>query len=214
MTTRAERKQARRDLAAWLRARGLAPTGEVWRLADTDGVRDIATLTAAAAAANAWVKITPAGERMPMGLRDGIRVPGGGRVIGTPVTDPDTGEIWVTVGTPGAPAGARDIALDPNRTVKDQTERFAPAPAPARPARTAPAWVQAAAAEYRGARDAWEAEFERVTHTSYRPGLIQAERRKETRGGRREVTDYLESHPAPRYRDHLSAAAARMRDHA
>jgi hypothetical protein len=209
--TRAERKQARRELAEWLRAHGMAPAGEVWRLANDDGVRDIPTLTRAAAQSGAWVKLTPQGERMPMGLRDGIRVPGGSRVIGTPVIDPDTGEIWVTVGAPGAPGEARDVALAPHRPVREQADRFVPAPAP-KPARTAPAWVLQAAAEYRDARAAWEAEFEAATHQTYAPGLIGRERRKETRGGRREVTDFLESHPAPRYRDHLSAAAARMRE--
>lgn len=212
--TRAERKQARRTLAGWLRAHGMAPAGEVWRLANDDGVRDIGTLTAAAARDNAWVKLTPAGDRMPMGLRDGIRVPGGGRVIGTPVIDPDTGEVWVCVAHPDHPGEARDVALAPHRTVREQGDRFAPVAAPVKPARTAPAWVLAAAAEYRDARTAWEAEFEAVTHQTYAPGLITRERRKETRGGRREVTDFLESHPAPRYRDHLTEHAARMRANA
>jgi hypothetical protein len=204
MTTRAERKAARRDLAAWMREHGIPPTGEAWRLATDDGCRDVPTLLLAAAASGVVAKRLPDGSCLPGGLKAGdilTDTDGDATVVGSPVVDPDTGEVWVTVSTTDADGVTRQD--DRTYTATMPVDRI---PAP----RTAPAWILAAAADYRGARDSWEQEFEATTHTSYAPGLIGRERRREARGGRREVTDYLENHPAPVWRDYLANAAAAL----
>lgn len=56
--------------------------------------------------------------------------------------------------------------------------------------------------EYRAARDQWEVRFEETNRT-YRPGIIAEERRRERRGGRREVTDWLDDNPPPVFREWL-----------
>lgn len=70
---------------------------------------------------------------------------------------------------------------------------------------------------YRAAREAWEQLFEIETHRTYVRGIIQREQQRERRGGRREVTDFLEKHPPPTLtswlEEHAQAAqAARERD--
>lgn len=204
MTTRQERKQARRDLAAWMRDHGIPPTGEAWRMATEDGCRDVQTLVLAAAATGTVAKRLPDGSCLPGGLKPGDHLPDDDvTVVALPVVDPDTGEVWVTVST-----------TDPDGVTRQEDRTYPPtAPVDRIPApRTAPAWIMAAAAEYRGARDAWEREFEEETRTSYTPGIIARERRREARGGRREVTDYLENHPAPVWREYLTAAAHARHD--
>jgi hypothetical protein len=52
-------------------------------------------------------------------------------------------------------------------------------------------------AEYRAARDQWEIEFDLKTGHTYRPGVIEHWRRQSRRGGRNEVTDYVDEHPPP-----------------
>lgn len=70
--------------------------------------------------------------------------------------------------------------------------------------------------EYRCVRDQWETDFDLNCNRSYRPGVIEEERRRERRGGRREVTDWLEENPAPLFRDWLSAwhESRREQEHA
>lgn len=51
--------------------------------------------------------------------------------------------------------------------------------------------------EYRAARDQWVTRFDLEANQSYYPGVIDVERRKERRGGRREVTDWLAENPPP-----------------
>lgn len=45
--------------------------------------------------------------------------------------------------------------------------------------------------EYRAAREQWEIRFDLETNRTYYPGVIELERHKEKRGGRREVTDWV-----------------------
>jgi hypothetical protein len=52
-------------------------------------------------------------------------------------------------------------------------------------------------AEYRAARDQWEIEFDLKTGRTYRPGIIAEARAKSRRGGRNEVTDYVDEYPPP-----------------
>jgi hypothetical protein len=92
---RATVKAWRRELADWLRGHGMAATGEAWELA-TVGVRDLVELRRAAVAAadglvRHWSGTLPAGA-----LTAGDTIDGG-EVTGDPVTDPETGSVWVTV---------------------------------------------------------------------------------------------------------------------
>lgn len=52
-------------------------------------------------------------------------------------------------------------------------------------------------AEYRAARDQWEIMFDLETGHTYHPGLIEETRRRMARGGRHEITDYIDEHPPP-----------------
>jgi hypothetical protein len=52
-------------------------------------------------------------------------------------------------------------------------------------------------AEYRAARDQWRIRFDLTTGYTYRPGIIAEARAKSRRGGRNEVTDYVNEHPPP-----------------
>lgn len=72
-------------------------------------------------------------------------------------------------------------------------------------------WREYVTGVYRDARDQWLVQFEQ-TNYSYRPGIIARERRLERRGGRREVTDWLEDHPAPTFRQFLEGLAQEARD--
>lgn len=56
---------------------------------------------------------------------------------------------------------------------------------------------------YRAVRDQWVTDFDLGCNQSYYPGIIEVERRRERRGGRREVTDWLEDNPPPVWRDWL-----------
>lgn len=57
--------------------------------------------------------------------------------------------------------------------------------------------------EFRSARDRWEVRFDLETGHTYRPGIIARERRRERRGGRREITDWLDENPPPVFREWL-----------
>jgi hypothetical protein len=209
MTTRAERKQARRDLAAWLRAHGLAPAGEVWRLAHDDGCRDLDTLARAGTASGDMVKRHPTTRaRFPIGLTDGVRLPDGSRVIGSPAVDPTTASVWVCVRD--ADGTTRDVELNPLLPIPDQTDRLRPA-APVKPRRTAPAWVQTAAAEYRDARDAWLALRESCQPLGAR---VAGAAGSTISYAQLDDESFREHYPPPRYRDFLASHAAARRDHA
>lgn len=60
---------------------------------------------------------------------------------------------------------------------------------------------------YSPARQQWEADFEAATNQTYRPGIIAVERRAERRGGRREVTDFIETNYPPTLKEYLLANA-------
>jgi hypothetical protein len=69
-------------------------------------------------------------------------------------------------------------------------------------------WREYVTAAYREARESWELHFESEANRTWRPGLVEAERHKERRGGRREVTDFIEKHPPPVLRDFLVGLSA------
>ena len=73
-------------------------------------------------------------------------------------------------------------------------------------------WREYVTGLYRDARDAWLVQFDLQTNHTYRPGIIAQQRRLERRGGRREVTDWLEDHPAPTFRQFLEGLAQDMRE--
>jgi hypothetical protein len=85
-------REWRRELADWLRGHGMAATGAAWELV-TAGERDLVTLRRAAGdqLARHWSGTLPAGA-----LTAGDTIDGG-EVTGDPVTDPETGSVWVTV---------------------------------------------------------------------------------------------------------------------
>jgi hypothetical protein len=200
--TRAERKTARRDLAAWFRDHALTPNGEAWRAATDDGVRDVETLRRLNAADGLTAKRLPDGSVLPAGLHPGDRLTDDDAVVlAPPVTDPETGTVWVTVTT-----------TDPTGVTR-QDDRQLPAGTPVdvtRAPRTAPAWVQAAAAEYRDARDAWEGlrESTTVLAPSTVPGCAGAD----VTMAQLETADYATHVPRPRFADYLRDHAARLRE--
>lgn len=65
---------------------------------------------------------------------------------------------------------------------------------------------------YRAVREQWEIRFDLECNQSYYPGIIEVERRKEKRGGRREVTDWLGENPPPMWREFLTEWAASRRE--
>lgn len=71
---------------------------------------------------------------------------------------------------------------------------------------------EALVAEYRDARFAWEDLFEASTGETYRPGIIAEQREASRRGGRNEVTDFVESTPPITFRAWLEGNAGRNRD--
>lgn len=68
--------------------------------------------------------------------------------------------------------------------------------------------------EYRAVREQWEIRFDLETNQSYYPGVIEVEQRRERRGGRREVTDWLEENPPPVFREWLEEWHAARREQA
>lgn len=69
-------------------------------------------------------------------------------------------------------------------------------------------WREYVTAAYVEAREAWETRFDLEANTTYRRGIIAEERRRERRGGRREVTDFLEANPAPVFKDFLTGLSS------
>lgn len=61
-------------------------------------------------------------------------------------------------------------------------------------------------------RDQWETLYDLECSRTYRPGAIGRERRLERRGGRREVTDFLEEHPVPLLRTVLEGSSRAWSD--
>lgn len=60
---------------------------------------------------------------------------------------------------------------------------------------------------YSPAREQWEIDFDLHANATYRPGIIERERRKTRRGGRNEVTDFVAAHPPPTLKAFLLAYA-------
>jgi transposase InsO family protein len=193
--TRAERKQARRDLAAWCRDNGITPQGSAWELAWEQGSRDVAALIAANLTDGCPAKRLPDGHRLPGGLKDGDYLPDhDGTVKGSPLPDPERGTVWCVITHGDA---TRDLEL--------------PATAPVAVVRTreAPAWVLAAAADYRDARDAWEAtrESDRALAPTTVPGISGSGVTMSQLG----PDEYARHVPRPRYADYVREHAARNR---
>lgn len=67
--------------------------------------------------------------------------------------------------------------------------------------------------EYRSARDRWEVRFDVETGHTYTPGIIARERRRERRGGRREITDWVDENPPPVFGEWLQEWHAARREH-
>ena len=65
---------------------------------------------------------------------------------------------------------------------------------------------------YAPARQAWEDRFEAETNMTYHRGIIATERRAERRGGRREVTDFIEVDYPPTLKEYLLANAGMHQD--
>lgn len=68
-------------------------------------------------------------------------------------------------------------------------------------------WREFVTGTYRDARDHWESRFEEHTNQTWRHGLIAAERRRARRGGRREVTDFVDMWPPPTFKRYLIGLA-------
>lgn len=191
-TTRAQRKAARRELAAWLRAHDITPTGAAWDAA-TAGERDVTTLRTLNTRDGASARRTADGRRTAAGLRDGDILETG-TVVGDPVTDPETLRVWVTVRTPAGEL----VDVDHAPTVPLEVTR----------PRRAPAWVQAAAADYRDARDAWEARRE---STAPAPTTVPGVAHSSASYSQLTDGEYAAAYPRPVFADFLSAHADRMR---
>lgn len=125
---RATVKMWRRELAEWMRAHGIAASGDAWESA-TVGERDLSTLRRIAAddPAGAGLVRHWSGYVTPSALADGDATPYG-VVVGAPVTDPETGRVWVVArrvkpgatdhDTPTMVATTADVELDPAAPVE------------------------------------------------------------------------------------------------
>lgn len=192
--TRSARREWRRELAAWMRANAVSPTGAAWDSA-LAGSRDVAALRLANAADGAAPKRLPDGAALPAYVRAGDVLTGHGVVVADAIADPETGATWVVVRS--ADGALVDVELPAGEPVDVVRKRVAPA------------WVQAAAADYRGARDAWEAAREsgRPAPSSV-PGAAGAN----VSMMQLEDADYRAHVPAPRFAEFLADHAARMRE--
>ena len=72
-------------------------------------------------------------------------------------------------------------------------------------------WREHVTGTYYDAREPWERHFELETSQTWERGLIAREKRKERRGGRREVTDFVEAHPPPTFKQFLVGLAGSRR---
>lgn len=88
-------REWRKDLAEWLRAIGVTPTGEPWELV-TAGERDTARLRQAAHDAGTLARHWT-GVLAPAAIVAGDTLADYGQAVGVPITDPETGGVWVTV---------------------------------------------------------------------------------------------------------------------
>lgn len=75
-------------------------------------------------------------------------------------------------------------------------------------------WREYVTGLYHPARHTWESRFEAETNQTYRYGVIAVERRRERRGGRREITDFVAAHPPPTFKQFLVALAGTNREEA
>jgi hypothetical protein len=73
-------------------------------------------------------------------------------------------------------------------------------------------WREWVTSQYHPAREAWELRFETEANRTWRPGLIAREKRRERRGGRREVTDFCEQHPPVTFKQFLLSLAGSRPD--
>jgi len=189
--TKTERRTRNRELAETLRAAGIVPTGRAWDAAQS-GESDPGVLLALNAADGLAAKRLPDGSMLPGGIRTGDYLPEhDAHAAGAGMVDPETGSVLVPLST-----GA-DVALP------------ALVPVTVRRDKRAPEWVQTAAADYRSARDAWEAgrESGRPAPTSV-PGIAGSS----VAMCQLEPADYAAHVPAPRFADFLREHAARRRD--
>ena len=69
-------------------------------------------------------------------------------------------------------------------------------------------WRELVTATFHADREGWLVRFDLETNTTYYSGVIAVERRRERRGGRREVTDWLEDNPPPTFRAVLEGLAS------
>lgn len=56
---------------------------------------------------------------------------------------------------------------------------------------------------YSPARITWENEFEAACNMTYAPGIISRAQRRERRGGRNEVMDFVRDNPPPTLKEFL-----------
>ena len=108
----------RREIAEWMRAHGIAAHGIPWELATT-GCRDLAEIRRTAADSGDAAALVRHwdGYVMPAGLAtdDGTDW---GTVVGSPVTDPDTGAVWVTVRQIDAARTLADVEMPAGTPVR------------------------------------------------------------------------------------------------
>lgn len=114
-----------------------------------------------------------------------------GHVIGGPVTDPETGEHWVTLDT-----GA-DVSFTPRRKVWI-FRRY-----------EAPEWMREAVENYRAARDAREAMRE---SSAPAPTSVAGAAGSLVAWCQLERSDFDAAYPAPRLADFVREAAAARRE--
>jgi hypothetical protein len=188
--TKTERRTRNRELAETMRAAGIVPAGRAWDAAQS-GETDPAAWLALNLADGLAAKRLPDGTMLPGGIRPGDYLPEhDAHAAGAAMVDPDTGSVLVPL------TSGRDIELAPLEPVQVRRDRHAPE------------WVQVAAADYRAARDAWEAgrESGRPAPTSV-PGIAGSG----VAMYQLEPGDYAAHVPAPMFRDFLRDHADRMR---
>lgn len=185
---KASRKQRNRAAAEALRAAGILPTGTAWNLA-REGVTDTARLLAANIADGDTARKRGA-DILPAGVRPGDYLPEYGAACDASALDRVAG-VWCLSLTDG-----RDVDVHPLTAVTVARTR------------QAPAWVQAAASEYRDARDVWEARRESGQTA---PSTVPGSNGASVACYQLEDADYAAAFPRPRYADFVREHAARLR---